>query len=180
MTAPRIAPGGRRDVGLFNWLFAVVSARGAGTAGPPNLFLTLGRQRRMFRGWLHFSGTLLFGGRLPRRDTELVILRVANLRQCAYELEHHRHLAARAGLTAADIDRAAEGPTAAGWAPRQQAILTAVDELHRDGTLSDAAWAALAEHLDERTIIELVVLAGQYEMLATTIAALGIEPDRRR
>jgi AhpD family alkylhydroperoxidase len=179
VSAPRISPGKWRDVGPVNWTIAAVSGRGAGT-GPPNLFLTLGRHRGLFRGWLHFSGRLLFGGRLPRRDTELVILRVAHLRSCTYELEHHRHLAARAGLTPTDIERTADGPDADGWSPREQVILTVVDELHRDRTLSDGTWKALTAQLDDRTIIELVLLAGQYEMLATAIDALAIQPDARR
>lgn len=179
MTAPRIFPGTRQDVGLVNWAIATVSGRSTGTEAP-KLFLTLGRHRGLFRGWLHFSGRLLFGGRLPRRETELVILRVAHLRNCAYELEHHRHLARRAGLTHADIERTAAGPDADGWSPRERAILTAVDELDRDRTLSDSTWSALAAHLDQRALIELVLLAGQYEMLATAIAALGIQPDQRR
>jgi len=179
LTAPRVSPGGRRDVGLINWTIAAVSGRSTGTQ-PPNLFLTLGRHRGLFRGWLHFSGRLLFGGRLPRRDTELVILRVAHLSSCTYELEHHLRLAAKAGLTPADIERTAKGPDAEGWSLREHAILAAVDELHRDRTLSDGTWKDLCDQLDQRTIVELVLLAGQYEMLATTIAALGIQPDARR
>lgn len=178
-TSPRVNPGGRGDVGLFNWVFALVSSRSTKTQ-PPNLFLTLGRHRGLFRGWLHFSGRLLYGGRLPRRETELVILRVGHLRRCTYELEHHRHLAKRAGLTAADIDRTTEGPDAPGWTPRERAILAAVDNLHHEGDISDARWDDLKRHLDDRSVVELVLLAGQYEMLATAITALRIQPDEPR
>ena len=59
--------------------------------------MTLGRHRPLFRGWLRFAGRLMPGGKLPRRETEMVILRVAHLRQCAYEFEHHARLARRAG-----------------------------------------------------------------------------------
>ena len=67
---PRLAPGTRRQVGLANWLISRVSGRVSHTP-PPNLFLTLGRHRRLFRGWIHFGGSLMPGGRLPRRDTEI-------------------------------------------------------------------------------------------------------------
>ena len=53
---------------------------------PPGVFLTLGRHRRLFWGWLLFAGSLMPGGRLPRRETELVILRVATLAGNDYEL----------------------------------------------------------------------------------------------
>jgi AhpD family alkylhydroperoxidase len=175
----RITPGDRRDVGLVNWFVAVVSGRVAGT-GPPNLFLTLGRHRRLFRGWLHFAGRLMPGGRLPRRETELVILRVAHLRDCRYEFEHHRHLARRAGITEAEIDRVTTDPTSSAWSERERALLAACDELDEKGDLSDGAWQALSEHFDDRSLIEVLLLAGHYRMLATVISALRIEPDRRR
>jgi AhpD family alkylhydroperoxidase len=175
---PRVTPGGRSDVGLVTWGFSGVAGRVQGT-GRPHLFLTLGRHRRLFRGWLRFAGRLMPFGTLPRRETELVILRVAHLRGCAYEWEHHRHLSRRAGVTAADIARVEEGPGAAGWTERERAVLAAVEGLHRDGDLDDATWDALRAHLDEREAIELVLLAGHYEMLATAIGTLRIAPDRR-
>ncbi len=149
MSAARIAPGGRGDVGLFTWAFSRVAGR-VGRTTPPNLFLTLGRHRKLFRRWLWFAGALMPGGKLPRRDTELVILRVAHLRACQYEREHHERLGRRAGLDHADLARVAEGPDADGWSPREHALLTTVDRLHRDGDLDDAAWSSLRGHLDER------------------------------
>jgi AhpD family alkylhydroperoxidase len=175
----RVAPGGRRDVGLFTWGFARAAGAVIGT-GPPNLFTTLGRHRRLFRGWLRFAGRLMPGGRLPRRESELVILRVAHLRSCRYELDHHVRLGRRAGVTAADVDRVLAGPGADGWTARERVLLEAVDELHEAGDLGDATWSALRDHLDERCAIELVLLVGHYEMLATAIAALRIQPDEER
>jgi AhpD family alkylhydroperoxidase len=176
---PRVTPGGRRDVGLITWAIAEISGRVTGTT-PPNLFLVLGRHRRLFRGWLWFAGRLMPGGTLPRRETELVILRVAHLRKCAYELDQHRRLATRSGVTAEEVERVFAGPDAPGWAEREQALLAAVDELHHTGDLTDAAWAAVREHLDERRAIELVLLAAHYEMLATAITTLRVPLDRSR
>ncbi|MGI5324423.1 carboxymuconolactone decarboxylase family protein [Actinomadura nitritigenes] len=177
--APRVAPGGVRDVGPLNWLICAVSGRVAGT-GPPNLFLTLARQRGLFRGWLWFGGRLMPGGRLKRRETELVILRVAHLRDCRYEFDHHVRLARRAGVRAADVERLQEGPDADGWNPREQAILAAADELHHRQDLSDETWARLRARLTEAECVELCMLAGHYEMLATVITALRVRPDRPR
>ena len=177
---PRIAPGDRRDIGLVAAAIAAVSGRVTGTT-TPNLFLTLGRHRRLFRGWLRFAGALMPGGRLPRRETELVILRVAHRRSCAYEFEHHRHLGARAGVTPADVERLTEATVSpVGWSAREVEVLRAVDRLLDDHDLDDDAWAALSAHLDDRDLIELVLLVGHYDMLATTINTLRIRPDRRR
>ncbi|MFA4928959.1 MAG: carboxymuconolactone decarboxylase family protein [Patulibacter sp.] len=179
MSAPRIAPGTRRQVGTFTWAFAAVAGRVTGTT-PPNLFLTLGRHRKLFRGWLRFAGRLMPGGTLPRRESELVILRVAHLRSCAYEFEHHVRLGRRAGVVAADVERIRQGPGADGWSPRERTLLTAVDRLHHDQDLDDATWTALRGELDEPAAIELCLLVGHYEMLATAIHTLRIQPDRPR
>jgi AhpD family alkylhydroperoxidase len=175
---PRIAPGARRDVGWPTWLLARAAGIVARTQ-PPNLFLTLGRHRRLFRGWLRFAGRLMPRGRLPRRDTELAILRVAHLRHCRYEFEHHVRIGRRSGVADADIRRVLDGPEAEGWTPREAAILAAVDELHAEGDVREETWDRLRTHLDDNDLIELVLLVGHYEMLATTIIALGIQPDRR-
>jgi AhpD family alkylhydroperoxidase len=146
--------------------------------GPPNLFLTLGRHRKLFRGWLRFAGRLMPGGVLPRRETELVILRVAHLASCRYEFDHHVRLGRRAGLDKADFERVVQGPGAPGWSAREQVMLSAVDEMHADRDLDDRSWESLREHLGEREAIEFCMLVGHYEMLATTIATLRIQPDR--
>lgn len=70
-------PGGWREVGPVIAAFASVAGRVTGTRQPA-LFLTLGRHRGLFWGWLHFAGRLMLGGRLARREAELVILRVAD------------------------------------------------------------------------------------------------------
>jgi AhpD family alkylhydroperoxidase len=175
MSAPRIAPGSRHDVGLVNWMIA--RAIGLATrSGPPNLFTTLGRHRGLFRAWLRFAARLMPRGTLPRRDTEIVILRVARNTACEYERRHHVRLGRRAGLTDAEIARAGEDGTD-GWSAREAALLRAADELHDDGVLSDALFAELRAHLSETALIELCMLVGHYEMLAMTIKSLGIEPE---
>ena len=177
MSAPRIPPGGRGELGPLTLAFTRIARRAMHTDRPPNLFTTLGRHGRLFWGWLFFAGRLMPGGRLPRRETELVILRVAHLRDCAYEFEHHVKLGRRAGVDEGDLARVLEGPGAAGWSDRERAILAAVDELHERRDVTDETWAALSRHLDPPLLIELTMLVGHYEMLATTIGTLRIETD---
>jgi alkylhydroperoxidase family enzyme len=176
---PRISPGGRREIGVAAWVFARLAGRVTGTE-PPALFTTLGKARGLFWAWLHFAGRLMPGGRLSRRESELVILRVATLARSDYELVHHRRLARRVGLGEADLGRVAEGPEAEGWSPRERLLLRAVDELHERRDVSDETWAGLSRHLDERRLIELLLLVGHYEMLATTLHTLRVVPDRPR
>jgi len=173
---PRIPPGTRREIGVVNSLIARLLGRVAGT-GPPNVFTTLARNRRLFWRWLVFAGGLMPGGRLPRADTELIILRVAHLCGCDYEWEHHVRLGRRAGLTPEAIEDVRRGLAAPGWSPRQAALLRGADELHAERRIGDAAWSALGAHLDERELIEFCLLVGHYEMLAMTLNSLGVQPD---
>ena len=176
---PRIAPGSRREVGLFAYGFARIAGIVTRT-NPPNLFLTMGRAPKLFRGWLRFAGRLMPGGTLPHRDTELVILRVAHLRGCDYEFEHHVRLGKRAGVGRTEVAQILVGPSSPGWTERERVILTAVDELNATQDLSDETWSALREHLDEKRTIELLLLVGHYEMLATFLTTVRVRPDRHK
>ncbi|QKW09881.1 carboxymuconolactone decarboxylase family protein [Streptomyces sp. NA04227] len=179
MSAPRIRPGRRAETGFPIWAFSALAGRVTGTE-PPALFRVLGRNRRLFWGWLRFAGRLMPGGRLPRRESELVILRVAHLRECAYEFAHHVRLGRRAGVTAADVERVRKGPGATGWTERELSLLNATDALLGRGDLDETEWNALRAHLDDAATIELLLLVGHYDMLATTLRVLRLEPDRTR
>lgn len=181
MTTRIPASGRLRELGLINW---VLSKFGARTVGAPqmHLFTTLGQHKRLFWMWLPYSGALL-RGRLPSIDTELVILRVAHLRSCEYELQHHRRMARRRGLDAHTQEAIFGWPKATGGlTDRQQALLDATDEFVKDRSLSAETWKRLSSHFDRRQLIEFCMLAAQYDGLAATMSALEIpldHPDHR-
>ncbi|HVU01514.1 MAG TPA: carboxymuconolactone decarboxylase family protein [Polyangiaceae bacterium] len=176
MTKTRLTPASLKALGPVNWLLCRVISRAAGTR-EAHLFTALGRQRRLFRAWLRFAGRLMPGGTLSRRKSEMVILRVAHLRACAYELDHHRRLAKRAGLRENDVERIFAGPGATGWSDEERVLLAAVDALVEQKDLDDVLWARLRTHYAEPELVELCLLVGHYEMLATTITALRVQRD---
>ncbi|HWE33079.1 MAG TPA: carboxymuconolactone decarboxylase family protein [Solirubrobacteraceae bacterium] len=180
MTAtPRISPGTRAEIGTINALIAQALRLAGGTRRPPNLFTTLARHRRLFRPWLRFAGALMPGGKLPRVDSELVILRVAHNCRSEYEWRHHERLGPAAGLTEEQVQ--AIGTDYAAGSPllteRQRLLLGAADELHDARELSDRLWAQLSAELSEVELIELCMLVGHYEMLAMTLNSLRVAPD---
>jgi len=179
VSSPRIAPGTVRELGPAIWVFSRIAGRATGTT-PPAIFTTLGRGKGLFWGWLHFAGRLMPGGKLPRRETEMVILRVASLRGCDYEFEHHVRLGRRAGVRAADVERIRIGSTADGWQTHEALLMRITEELLGTQDLTDATWAELRASYDERTAIELLLLIGHYDMLATTLMTLRVTPDRER
>lgn len=174
--APRIAPGTRQDIGLVNHAIARALGAAAG-GGPPNLFTTLARHRRIFRKWLRFAGGLMPGGKLPRQDSELLILRVAHNTGCEYEWRHHEQIARLSGLGAEDVERVRLGSDADGWSPRHALLLRAADELHAERRISHGLWDELRPLLSDEELIELCLLVGHYEMLAMTLNSLEVEPD---
>lgn len=176
MTQPRIAPGGRADIGLANWTMIAAGSRVARVPGLPHLFTTMARHKSLFRAWLFFAGRMMPRGKLPRRDTELVILRTAWRSNCDYELEHHRRLGSLAGLSADEITRVLS-ESLDGWGSRERALIAASDELHASRNLSDPTWEELRRHLTEPDAIEFLLLATHYGMLATFINTLRIETD---
>ncbi len=176
----RIPPGGRRELGLIGWLFCRLSARVWGVP-EVHLFTTLAQHRRLFWPWLPFSGILLRRGRLPEAETELAILRVGHLRASEYELQQHRRIALRRGVSAQQQAAIFAWPETDGCpdvlTERQRTLLTAVDQLVCDRNLSAENWQALSRYLDSRQLIEFVTLVGQYDALAMTLNTLGVRMD---
>jgi alkylhydroperoxidase family enzyme len=178
---PRIAAARPDELRPLPGIVAKVAGRVTGT-GPPNIFTTLGRHPRLFRVWLRYSAQLMPFGTLPRRDTELVILRVAWRCRCAYEWHQHVPIALRVGLTADEVAGVAVSPPAKSFTVRQLTLLAASDELLAQRVLSDSTWRAVEATLGTREVIELCLLIGNYQGLASTISGLGIqiEPDPKR
>jgi alkylhydroperoxidase family enzyme len=175
----RIPAGRFRELGLINWILTKSAAR---TVGAPqmHLFATLGQHKRLFLSMMPYSA-LLLRGRLPLADTELVILRVAHLRDSQYELQHHRKMGRRRGLDDQTQARIFAWPeTTGGLTDRQQALLSATDEFITNRSISTEVWQQLSGHLDRRQLIEFCMLAGQYDGLAATMSALHIPLDNPR
>jgi alkylhydroperoxidase family enzyme len=173
---PRLPPADPAQLNPLLRGFLAIAGRVTG-GPPPHIFSTLARHPALFVSWLVFAGRLMPRGRLPRQETELVILRVAWNCANRYEWNHHERIGRRVGLTEAEIDRIPSGPDADGWSERRRAMLAAADEIHADGRVSDATWEALRDLLDDRELIELTMLVGHYEMVAATISTLGIQPE---
>ena len=144
--------------------------RGAG-----NALATLARHPDLAEAFLPFNTRLLLRSTLPPRLRELAILRVARRSGCAYEWAHHARIAAKAGLSEAEIEAAGDGHASG---ELYGAVLKAVDELAGGCNLSDRTWGTLAADLDERQLMDLVFTVGAYVLLAMAFNTFGVEPER--
>ena len=142
---------------------------------PPvlNIFATFWRHPDLLRRWSAFAGQLL-GGRLGHREREILILRTSWNCRSRYEWGHHLSASPRLGLADGDIDRIIAGPEESGWVGLDQALLRAADELHSGARVTDATWSELAAELDDRQLIEVPIVVGQYHLAAFLTNSLDV------
>jgi alkylhydroperoxidase family enzyme len=183
-SGPRIAPLPREQ--WDDRLTRVLEAAPGGADEPMHIFATLARANppnpELFRRWMGFGGSLLAGG-LSGRLRELVILRTAYRFDGRYEWAQHLEMGEAQGVTRAEMaalgDGAEGGLDAVAWSPLERAALQAVDDTADFGAVSDETWEALAAHMSEGELIELLMLIGHYLMLTTVLRSLRIELEPR-
>ena len=103
-------------------------------------------------------------------------MHIATLRECEYELRHHRRIGRSVGLRPEQIEHAGQDDWD-GYTDREQALLSAATQYVRDRGIDDPTWDRLRHHLDEAETIELLLLCGQYDSLATTLLTLRVQPE---
>jgi len=141
-----------------------------------NIFATLVRHPGLCRRWLPFGGKLL-AGKLPPRERELAILRTGWRCRAEYEWGQHVLIGRQVGLTEEEIRRIQDGPDAPGWDPFDAVVLRAADELHDDSCVTESTWRALAQRYDDRQLIELLMLVGQYHLVSFALNSLGVQRE---
>ena len=63
------------------------------------------------------------------------------------------------------------------WTPLEAELLAATDQLIDHYRVDDDTWARLAEHLDERQLVEVVFVVGTYTCLAMAFNSFGLQLD---
>jgi len=142
-----------------------------------NVLGMLARHPALAQAFNTFNGHILFATTLSPRQREMLVLRVAAVREAIYEWKQHVVLAADAGLTPEEVARIEEGPGATGWSPLDAAMLSAVDELLRDAMVTDVTWGVLAAALDVEQLMDLVFTVGAYDALAMAFRSFAIPLD---
>ena len=139
----------------------------------PNALTTLMHHPGLAGPFLAFNSVLLFTPALEPRLRELMVLRVAWRTRSTYEWVQHVRMAQGCGVSPEEIDAHDDAP----WTPLEADLLAATDELIDGYRIDDATWARLAEHLDERQLVEAVFVVGTYTCLAMAFNSFGLELD---
>jgi alkylhydroperoxidase family enzyme len=120
--------------------------------------------------------TMLWHGKLDRRLRELVIMRIGWLTACDYEWTQHWRVACGLGVPAGDLLAVRDWSTHDGFGAAARAVLSATDEVVRDGAVSAQTWVACERELgtDSAVLIELVTAIGAWRMIASILHSLEV------
>lgn len=144
-----------------------------------NIFRMMANADSAFRPWLRWGAALLGELQLDPLMRELAILRVARLTPHAeYEWVQHVPIAQAVGATdeqVAAIDR--DEPEAQCFSEAERRVLRFTTEVVRDARAADGTLDALTEELSSREIVELLMVIGNYMMLARVMATTRMELD---
>ena len=153
--------------------------RGALEALPDlNLFRMLAHAESAFTPYLSFGSAMLLELELDPALRELAILQVARSAECRYEWDQHVAIGRHAGLSEAQIAAVEQGGASeAVLSASARAVIAFADEVVRVPRPSDETFARLREHLSTRQIVELLLVIGNYLMLARLLTALDVEVD---
>ena len=100
---------------------------------------------------------------------ELAILVTARHWSAQFEWYAHRRLALKAGVDPKIIEAIAAGRRPDGMSPAQAAVHDFCAELHRERRVSDPTFARAGEHLERRSLMDLVGLCGYYALIAMVL-----------
>jgi 4-carboxymuconolactone decarboxylase len=139
---------------------------GSKEEGVPNTFATMFKHPGLYRGQMQLGLELNQNGKLPPRERELAILRVAWLVRSPFEWGEHVAYGRKLGLSSTEIERITQGSGAEEWGEHDRAVLRGVEELMCDHAVSDDTWRVLAKTWDEQQLMELPGLVGAYTMTA--------------
>ncbi len=147
---------------------------------PLALFRTLAVHDDLAARMRPLGAGILAHGRVDPRDREIVIHRTCARSGAEYEWGVHALAFGKPlGLTdeqlLATATADADDPS---WSAPDMLLVRLADELYDTCTVSDSLWARLSEHHGDDRLLELVIIAGWYRLLAGVInaARVPLEP----
>lgn len=147
---------------------------------PLKIFRMMANAETAFRPWIRWGGVLLTGLALDPLLRELAILRVARLTPHA-EYEWVQHVPIAEGVGASKEQVAAlerDQPAAECFTDHQRTVLRFTTEVVQAARADEATLTAAREFLSPREVVELLMVIGQYMMVARVMATTDIDMDQ--
>jgi alkylhydroperoxidase family enzyme len=158
--------------------FSIVEGPGGRSGGTKlNIVQTLAQHPDLAVPYFNFGRYIINSTTVPPRLREIVTLRAAWLYKSDYEWSQHAATARRIGIPTVEIDAVKVGVDAPVWSKHDRHVLRAMDQLYADASIDDETWAGMAEHLDQRQLLDLLFIFGSYAMLAMVLNAVRVEKE---
>lgn len=129
---------------------------------------------RLHIPYIFWNSRLMPSGKLTRKQTEAVVIRVAWLCQSEYEWIQHKAIGRQNGLSKEQVEAAGPEPASDLFDDEIKALLAAVPELLKDHVLSDQSYETLREFVTPALIFEFIMLVGTYAALAGALNTFGV------
>ena len=152
----------------------------ASEAEPLRLFRTLAvHERLMSRMRPLGAGILGASATVAPQLREVMIHRTCALTGAQYEWGVHAvAFGEPLGLSRTQLHCTVHGDWSdACWEPEQAIVFRLADELHETSTISEDLWQALTSHFDEPQILELIVTAGWYHVIAYLCNGVRVQEE---
>jgi 4-carboxymuconolactone decarboxylase len=176
LSQPRIAPLSVAD--LDDDQREALKTVMANGRSPLNIFATMAHAPKALTRFLQWGDYVLSRrNSLPAREREILILRVGFLCKSGYEFAQHKVIGLREGLKDHDIEAIKEGASSINWNPAEASLLRAADELVFEHCISDAVWADLTHHFDQKQCMDVVFTVGQYTQVSMMLNSFGVQLD---
>jgi 4-carboxymuconolactone decarboxylase len=143
-----------------------------------NIHRVAGQAPKMLRAQAAYARALREESSLPRGLQELLILRIAQVNDSAYEQSVHRPIALQCGVPAAKIDALPSWQNSSVFEPQERAALRFVDQAARSGNVEDDVFRALTRAFSPQEIVELTALVGWYVGNSRFVRALQIATEQ--
>ena len=140
-----------------------------------NVFRMMAHAQTCFRPLIGLGTAILSRQQLAPKLRELVILRVAQQSPARYEWVQHVPIGLAAGLTAQQIDALDRGDIDSSFSREENLVLRFATELVHGVRASDAIFAELTARFTPQEIVELILTAGYYMMLARLMETTGVD-----
>ncbi len=144
-----------------------------------NIYKLLLHSPPLAEAWFNYNNAVRWGTELTGRQREIVIIRIAYLNKSDYTLKQHLgELATAAGLSGDEARALQDWEPSPHFDAAERALLALVDEMTKNVAVPDEVFKALRPHYAERTIVELCVVVGAYNMHTRVFGALQADLEK--
>ena len=142
-----------------------------------NAMQSLAHAPEGLRRFAHFGDYVRYHTDLTERVRELVIVTIGH--GVGYAATHHGGLAIQAGIPKAAVDEILQGKVPGSLDPKEAVVVRYVLEFASPNSITDATFADMRKHYDERQITDVTLIAAYYLAYGTMIKGLRVQLESK-